>query len=201
MKMVYNTLLIVLFVFAVQNISVLMAEIPQKDPENVDKPNNQGEKQEGEVGKPKDEKKKEEEDPIATTERDIQTIKQGYIDKVISTYYGAASLDPVKLQMAIVLYRLANVDLFFNVEINCVGKDFMKIKGWTTCDDVITGLTDATTFTFSDLEQRVKETHKEEEIKSLDNLKEIETVMKGVVKGLLDRNMRQLHCFLIQNKQ
>ncbi|XP_054274662.1 uncharacterized protein LOC128994271 [Macrosteles quadrilineatus] len=199
--MVYNTLLIVLFVFAVQNISVLMAEIPQKDPENVDKPNNQDEKQEGEVGKPKDEKEQEVEDLIKTTERDIQTIKQGYIDKVISTYYGAESLDPVMLQFAITQYRLANVDLLYNVEHNCVGEDFMKIKGWTTCEDVITALTEATTFTFSDLEQRVKETHKGEEIKSLDNLKEIETAMKGVVKGLLDRFMKQLHCFYIKNKQ
>ncbi|XP_054276890.1 uncharacterized protein LOC128995882 [Macrosteles quadrilineatus] len=185
MKMVYNTLMVVLFVFAVQNISVLMAE----GAKNVDEPK----EQKGGVGKPKDGKaEEEEEDPIEFAERGIQTIKQGYIDKIKSTFKKDRIPDAKKLQEAILGFQLVDYDLIFKVEQICTtNESFRKIKGWENCDDVIAGLTDATIVKYSDVQNDVAG-EPEDDLKKLEEL--LETEMRNVLTVVYTQSLGDLHC-------
>ncbi|XP_054276860.1 uncharacterized protein LOC128995861 isoform X2 [Macrosteles quadrilineatus] len=162
-KMVYHNLLLVFFVLT--NIPVLMA-VGENGKNVVDQVNN-----------PKNQEEKRDE----AMEADIQTLKNGLIEKAISTFKSEGGLDAGQIQLLVLSYHLSKASLVYKVGILSVTGEFMNAKGWKNCEDVINGLTEATTIRFSDVKERLQGS-------SGDSLKTLEDIFDNEIKKALKKS-------------
>ncbi|XP_054283232.1 uncharacterized protein LOC129000297 [Macrosteles quadrilineatus] len=173
MKMMYSPLLLVLFVFAVQNIPMVEGE---KGAQNA-----------------AEQEKKDNEKFIADTEEKIKYLKEALSGRVVKDFKNALgkkqSFGAAEIRSSMESYVRGNLNSLSEVEDDGRDRRFKSAKGWENCKDMINGLTEATTIRYSDVEHLLKGIPDE----SLETLKgSLENTSKTYLNGRYKAHFRGL---------